>query len=110
MQKRNAYHLFTLLLIYRSLVYHLLSLSTPTRVQLKGSRTNLVIEDGFPQIFEEPGNLFIVLDLVGELSQLSFNVCKLAGRNSAPILNGKEQHAVLGRSAASVLPHNPDLF
>ena len=58
-----------------------------------GSWPNLVIEDGLPYIFEEPGNLFIVLDLIGKFPQLRvlsqrpqlcFDVCELAGRNSAP--------------------------
>jgi hypothetical protein len=51
------------------------------------------------QIFEEPGDLFVVLDMVSESPQpwllrqrpeLSFDPFKLAGRNSAASLKGED--------------------
>jgi hypothetical protein len=79
-------------------------------VGLEGPRAYLVIEGDLPQILEKPGNLFVVLDMVSEVPQLSFDAFELAGRNSAPNLKGKEQHTVLGHSSTSVLPRHLDLF
>lgn len=81
----NTHYLF----VRRPLVYHLLPLSTPTRVRLEGSRTNLVIGDRLPQIFKDPGNLFMVLNTVFKLPQLTFDARELAGRNLTPSLKGE---------------------
>jgi hypothetical protein len=91
-------------------VYHLLSLSTPTRVGLGGSQTNLVIKDGLPQIFEEPGNLFVILDMVGEAAAVVLRCLRTCWKELSTKSEGEKKHTVLGHSAASVLPHRLDLF
>ena len=52
----------TLLLVKCQLLSQLLSVSI--LMTMLGLWTNLVIKDGLPQIFEEPGNLFMILDRV----------------------------------------------
>jgi hypothetical protein len=49
-------------------------------------QTNLVIKDDLPQIFEDPGDLFVVLNMGNKLPQSFFNTRELAGGNSAPSL------------------------
>jgi hypothetical protein len=66
---------------------HLLSMLILTIVL--GSRTNLVIKEGLPEIFEQPRNLAIVskspcFNLLRKGPQTLFNVLELAGRKSGP--------------------------
>jgi hypothetical protein len=55
-------------------------------MRLEGLRTNLVVGDGLPQTLKKPGSLFVVLNTVGELPQLSFDARELARGNSVPSL------------------------
>lgn len=55
------------LIVYRHLLHHLLPLSTSRRVVR--SWTNVVVVDDFSQIFEEPGNLFVISNMFSKFLQ-----------------------------------------
>ena len=94
MQNRNAHDHFTLLLIARQLLCHLLTILISTAAL--GLRTNLVIEDGLPQIFKESRNLPMGPIGAGKFRrfrprpQFALDFLEFPGGNSTPSTTGGE--------------------